>query len=221
MLYWQKDSLSTLFDFDFASSQIVKIATDLDIGSFAASISGGAIVRTFLKDDVFKGDIDIFPHTEEGLEDLVHCFKNQKTWIKSPHAYNFEYVAGVRKTKVQIIIRDKPVALEETLNKFDLEHCKFGMVCSKGEDFNIFTSYGAPVTLAQKKIRLAFIREPNYTMGRVIKYKRMGFEADKALEQLAAMSIKKMTNVNCCTSDADGFSLSDLEIDMSIKSVGS
>jgi hypothetical protein len=150
------------------------------------------MVRTLLKEDIFKGDIDIFAHTEKALEKLITMFGKQKTWEKSKYAYSFEYVTGVRKTKVQIITKQEPTSANEIFDSFDLEHCKLGYnPCSA----SCYSSLAANVTLAQRKIRLSLVDDPTYTMMRVIKYKRMGFEADKALEQLAAMAAKKMSNV--------------------------
>ena len=206
-ILWTPSKLATLFDVDWNSTQLKKAAVNLGLGTFEVSISGGAVVRTLMGTDIFKGDIDIFPHTFDALERLTKHFAEYDI-KESKHAMSFDYVDGVRKTKVQIITKYNPVlGIEQTLNSFDLEHCKFAYY-PKGDI--LVTSNASPICLAQRQIRLANVTSPHYTMGRVIKYKRLGFEADKAIELLTGMIIRREDG-----EDFSDFTAVDLELTLS------
>lgn len=193
-ILWEPKYFANLFEFDWEHSQLLLVINELGIKDLECSISGGTLVRTAMKTDIFKGDIDIFPHSKKGLEDLIAKFKGERSWRKNKHAWEFDFSMGVRKTKVQVITRDTtPKNLEETLQSFDFEHCKIGYFPLQN---TIMTGMGAPVMLSQKKLRLGYVREPQYSLGRAIKYKKMGFDADDAMEQLVAMQIKGLKEHN-------------------------
>lgn len=184
MANWNPSELCSLFDVDFEGSQLKQVITDLDLVGVDVGICGGAIVRTLLKQDIFKGDIDLFPYTDEAMNVLMRRFSKERSFTESKYASNFEYKSGVRKTKVQIITKSKPTNIITTFKSFDLEHCKIAY-CFWTD--RLHSTASSPILLAQKKIMLANVDDPTHTMMRVIKYKRLGFDGDKALEQLAAM----------------------------------
>jgi hypothetical protein len=228
-LVWTPKKLCSLFDVDWDTTQLKAILTDLDIPS-ECTISGGAIVRTLLKEDIFKGDIDIFAHTKRGLEQAIDQYGKDKSWTKAKHAWNFDYNMGVRKTKVQVITKEEPSIVGTTLHKFDFEHCKFALLGTNingsmkrsipDKEPTFVSTMSSPTILAQKTLRLGLIRDPNYSLGRAIKYKRMGFDADKAIEQLVGMSMKGMKDIQCCADDYSS-PLSVFEIDEAIATASS
>jgi len=196
LLYWSPKQLCSLFGVDWDNTQLCSLLPELEVPK-GCSISGGAIVRTLLGQDMFKGDVDIFAHKEDALRDAITKYSTDKTWTKSKYAYNFELTSGVRKTKVQVITRDNPSIVNETLKNFDFEHCKFSLY-SRSSEITIVSTRSAPTILAMKQLRLGLVRDPNYTLGRAIKYKRLGFDADKVIEQLVAMQMKGMKDIQCC-----------------------
>lgn len=190
---WKPSELCAAFDVDWEGSQLKAIVKDLALEDVeAVGIAGGSLVRTLLKDDVFKGDIDIFASNDEALDKLIAVFKKNKSWEKTKFSYTFEYQFGVRKTKVQIITKDAPRSALITLNRFDFEHCKF--LLAPGNKL-IYCSQTAPIALAKRQIRLGYISDPIYSLARVMKYKRLGFDADKAIEQLTVMAMKGIKDV--------------------------
>jgi hypothetical protein len=211
-LVWSPKAIGSLFDFKWEDTQLHAVIKDLDIPS-ACSVSGGAVVRTLMKQDIFKGDIDIFAHTPDGLTRAIEKYSKVATWQTGKHAFNFVYKMGVRETKVQIITIDKPQVVKNTFSTFDFEHCKMGILIGKNhlsgtsfsgkpkEEDAFVSTLSSPIVLAQRKLRLGMVRDPAYSLGRAIKYKRLGFDADEAIEQLAAMAIKGMSNVQCCAKD--------------------
>jgi hypothetical protein len=211
LVIWKPEALFNLFNQNWESSQLKAVVEALNILDVNAIIAGGTIVRSLLGMDIFKGDIDIFPVYEDGLNELIARYKDDKTWEKSPHAYNVQFAMGMKKTKLQIITRDKPATTEKTLHCFDLEHCKLAVGHSSIKGISFGCTIASLVCLAKKELRLGLVRDPNYSMGRAIKYKRLGFEADKAIEQLAAMSIKGMKDVQCCGDYDTPFSFESLD----------
>jgi hypothetical protein len=229
-LVWSAKQLCSLFDVDWESTQLCALLPKIDLPD-ACSISGGAIVRTLLKEDLFKGDIDIFAHTETGLRKALDQYSKNKDWTPTKHAYTCEFADGVRKTKLQVITKDKPDIVGNTLSTFDFEHCKFALLTSpsgfdkfkKRPDHapSFVTTMCSHMFLATKQLRLGLVRQPEYSLGRAIKYKRMGFDADKAIEQLVAMSLKGMKDVQCCDKDDWSRPLNPAEIDRVIATASS
>jgi hypothetical protein len=225
-LVWSPKAICSLFDVDWESTQLFTLMKELDI-PLACSVSGGAVVRTLLKQNVLKGDIDIFAHTEQALERAIEQYSKEPSWKKAKHAYNFEFGKGVYKAKVQVITKDKPSIVGDTFKNFDFEHCKIGILsgkepvaaskcafkAKKNEEHGFVTTMASPICLAKKELRLGLVRDPNYSMGRAIKYKRLGFDADKTIEQLAAMSIKGMKDVQCYDKDDWSCPVPSFEID--------
>jgi hypothetical protein len=193
--------LQRLFGIDWANSQLKAVADDLDLTMIPCSIAGGALVRHLMGTDIFKGDFDIFPHTDDAKLLLIDRFKVREGWHKGKFAYSFDYKLGARKTKVQIIERDeKAESLAHTLGKFDFEHCK---IAYSPQMDSFWSSGDALTTLAQRKVHLSYVRDPLYSLGRALKYKRMGFDADAALEQLALLAMKKQENTKLNSDDSD------------------
>jgi hypothetical protein len=189
MANYQPPILFETFGVDWETSQIKAIAADLDLKTLRLSIAGGSMVRQLMGTDVFKGDIDLWAHTDQDLDTAMKHFSKQKTWEKTPYSYQFEYNMGVRKTKVQIITRDKPTGIAGQVEKFDFRHCMIGFMAEFGV---IHAANYALIDLALKQVNLSFIRDPAYSLCRAIKYKKLGFNADNAIIQLAGMVMKGM-----------------------------
>jgi hypothetical protein len=214
VINWKPEGLFNLFGVDWESSQLKAIADSISLKNLNNSyIAGGAVVRSLMGTDPFKGDIDIFCSTAHALETCIDKYSANKDWSRTEHAYNTTFTLGMKKTKLQIITRDKPNFIQETIHRFDFEHCKFALF-EGPKGYSIVSTMASPVCLANRELRLGLVRDPNYSLGRAIKYKRMGFNADKAIETLAAMSIKGMKDVQLCNDPKRGglpFSFDDVE----------
>jgi hypothetical protein len=98
--------------------------------------------------------------------------------------------------KVQVM-HDKADFMPAVLRGFDFEHVR---VAFNNKTF--CSTMGATTAIAQKKLHLRHIVEPNYTLLRALKYKGLGFDADKAIHQLAVMINRGEKNINAAVWEA-------------------
>lgn len=192
LIHWNNKDINDFFGIDWETSQLNAIIHDLGLmeagtkgaESVAWSLAGGSLVRHFLKTDIFKGDIDLFPSTQRGLLYLHNKFKDRKGFEKNKFAYNFPYKLGMRETKVQIVFHN-PQKLENRFAGFDFEHCKVAF-----NWINFTSSKKSLLSIATKRTQLGHVQNPAYSLTRALKYKKMGFEMDDIIEKLAYMAIK-------------------------------
>lgn len=151
-----------------------------------ACIAGGALVRFLSGEEVFKGDIDIWPYSDNCVKQVEGLLKKEGVNIhKSEFALNFELREGVRKTNAQIITK-KPDSIPRMIEDFDFFHCQFAYTFGH----QIVTNPAAIYSLATKKLRLSNVTNVPYTLGRALRYKARGFDADEAIDLLAGMICK-------------------------------
>lgn len=211
IIKWDPYSLNKLFDIDWESSQLYSVITDLEklLGKpdtpsgRGYSIAGGTIVRHLLKTDIFKGDIDIFPTNGDALLHLVKSTQDRRGFVKGKYAHNFPYKLGMRETKVQIIFH-KPCGVSSRLENFDFAHCRFSYNFAT-EDF--YASRSAPVHIALRTTSLGNVKEPGYSLIRALKYKKLGFDMDHIIEDLARkVSINSMSKEDAERYEAGDYS---------------
>jgi hypothetical protein len=181
---WNTKALHDLFGLeDWENSQLYGVLHQLNLlESENCTIAGGCIVRHLMKTDIFKGDIDIYPDTKKLAENYKDRFAAEGYTVKkTKFSYSFELQQGARKIKVQIM-HDKAASMSEALNSFDFEHVRFAY---RRKTF--CSTLGAPVAIAQRKLHLRYVTQPDYSLIRALKYKKLGFDADKAITQLAVM----------------------------------
>lgn len=180
---WSTKRLHNLFDLNaWEDTQLYGVLNTLGLLGTTETIAGGAIVRHLMKTDIFKGDIDIFPRTSGIAGDLIRNFKDEGYDLKkTKHSTTFELKVGFKKMNVQIV--DSNVGTKnDIIAKFDFEHVRFAYVYN-----HFYSTVGAPVSIAQKRLHLRYVKDPTYSIIRALKYKRMGFDADDAIEKLAGM----------------------------------
>jgi hypothetical protein len=180
--------VSSDFGNPFDESQLYSVLHSMgliNIGDkFEACVAGGAIVRHLMKTDVLRGDIDVFPESNKGLNLLKKHFEKDHELTPTKYSLTFIHKMGMKKIKVQLITQEL-MPPTYRLGKFDMEHCKVaytGRTKNKREDF-MSLGMALPM-LAARKIKLAHVKNMPYTMKRVMKYKAIGFDADEALNLL-------------------------------------
>lgn len=188
---WDTANIDSLFETKWEESQLYGVLSDLGLLESSTLIAGGSLVRHFMKGDIYKGDIDLFPASENHLKYVLKHFEDKGYKLeKRKFSYQFEYTKGARKLKVQVV-HHTPQPTNETLQHFDFEHCRIGFHNGKFK-----STMGATTALAQRKLHLRYVKEPNYSLLRALKYKRLGFDADKAINQLAVMINRDVKGVN-------------------------
>lgn len=201
MIHNSAISCSRYWGKSWTDSQLYAVIKDLDFPKECQGIiAGGSVCRHLLGTDIFKSDIDIFASSEEGQRAIIKHLETKLTDKRlSRHSCNFTYKMGVRQTKVQVITKDKPSTATDILERFDIEHCKHGVMIGCGMSVEhapmIYTDIGA-IALAKRTVILSNVTNAAYTLARVLKYKeQLGFEADHAIKQLTGAMIKAGTEV--------------------------
>lgn len=186
------DAFCSMFNTSYTDSQLKAILDDLpfpkDLG---VSIAGGALVRHLTKEDVFKGDIDIWASLSSGFEQIKSNFKKHSSFQETKFAYSIEYKLGLRKTTLQLV-KNPIAAMPNVIDCFDFHHCKFAIAHSK-KPFVISTPE-AIAALAARKVKCSNITDAAYSLGRALRYKKRGFDADHAIDVLGGMICRGETS---------------------------
>lgn len=190
-------SVSKMFDIDWETSQLNTILSQLkieEVKSDAFIIAGGALVRHLMKTNILEGDLDFFPCHEVGIKALKEHFEGLDFKLeKTKFSETYTGKIGARPVKVQIIRQSKtPI---QTLKEFDFINSKLGY-----QSGSLRFHQATLVSLAQKKLKLGFIKDPSYSLKRAVKYKKIGFDTDEAMMKLAFMAAAGSKNV-----EADDF----------------
>lgn len=206
---WSMEEIDDVFGVKWDGSQLESALIDLGLIAKPGEksdrdhlsrrhilVAGGCIVRHLMGTDIFKGDIDIFPANEQQLEKLIAAYADSPNFEKKEYAYTFDYEAGVRKTKVQII-HFEPQSVGNVFARFDFDHCRFGLI---GGD--LYTTKTAPISLVKRELKLRYVRKPEHSILRAIKYKALGFNADDALKKLAIMAFEGKNDVSAAEWEA-------------------
>lgn len=197
MIHNSAQSYSQYWGKKWSESQLFAVMKDLDFPKECNGIlAGGSVCRHLLGTDIFKSDIDIFPVTEDAKKAIIKHLEAKLPGSRtSKYSHNYTYKMGVRETKIQVITKEPPAPATSILDRFDIEHCKQGIVINVEPEHAtmIYTDIGA-IALAKRAIILANVTNASYTMARVLKYKeQLGFEADHAIKQLTGAMIKSGT----------------------------
>jgi hypothetical protein len=189
---WNKAALHSLFGLEeWENTQLYGVLDQLGLLNCDHTIAGGSLVRHLMKTDIFRGDIDIYPKDGGEADKLKRVFQDKGYKVeKSLFSYWFEHKTGAKKIKVQIMHKTANT-MAGALGLFDFEHVR---VAYRLGSFH--STLGATTAIAQKQLHLRHITEPNYTLLRALKYKRLGFDADKAITQLAIMINRGEKNIN-------------------------
>lgn len=190
---WSNKSLHSLFGLgDWESTQLYQILEVLEFNELKhCYLAGGSLVRHLMGTEIAKGDIDLYFTTKDKALAAVKFYEDKRYKLtKHKYSYQFEIKIGIRNIKVQIIAENTG-SVGEVLSKFDFEHVRLAYYQG-----SFISTMGATTSIAQKKLHLRYVKEPNYTLLRALKYKKMGFDADQAINTLAVMINKEASNVN-------------------------
>lgn len=191
---WNVKSLHNLFGLEeWSNTQLYSILKELDLLNTPHTIAGGCLVRHLMKTEICKGDIDVYPLNEKAADALKREYEAKGYKVqKSKYSYWFEHKIGARKIKVQIMHKNAAPMLS-VLSSFDFEHCRVAY-----RQGRFYSTMGATTAIAQRKLHLRHITQPDYSLLRALKYKSLGFNADKAITQLAIMINRDEKGVNAC-----------------------
>lgn len=190
---WDTKSLHSLFGLEnWENTQLYGILKELNFEDLEGCyLAGGSLVRHLMKTEITKGDIDLYFTTKANAELAVKYYRDEGHKLtKHKFSYQFEKKIGMRTIKVQIIAENTG-AIREVLGKFDFEHVRVALTKD-----GFISTMGATTAIAQKKLHLRYVREPNYSLLRALKYKKLGYDADHAINTLAVMINKDVSDVN-------------------------
>lgn len=150
-------------------------------------IAGGSIMKLTNGMDLGESDIDVFFKNAMDFRkatSILPVSSNVSFVSSSDYAYSYEYFdyqgAIVKTFKIQLIHERFAQSVEELLNSFDINICKYAI-----HDFELYMMEEAVDDFNNKRIRISDSRKANNTsLERIGKYISLGFKADKEVLEL-------------------------------------